>query len=252
MPQQAIRAIGGICLGALLMLTACGTGSDPGAGSREAGGRKNSVTVAASGGASYVLYMDPTLQGLRFSPHTHVYDPIVRYNPGTQQWEPMLALSWERIDRNRMRFHLRRGVEFHNGSPLTAHDVAFTLGRIKDPELASPVNGFYHAVSRTEVIDDHTFDVIGKAYGILPAMNVFMPVDQETFEAVGAEAYNLNPDRHRPLPLRRVGIGRFHHSPCEYRLLGRDAQDRACDLPVRFGPGDQDADAAIGRGGHHR
>ena len=200
MPQQAIRAIGGICLGALLMLTACGKGSDPGAGPQEAGGRKNSVTVAASGGASYVLYMDPTLQGLRFSPHTHVYDPIVRYNPGTQQWEPMLALSWERIDRNRMRFHLRREVEFHNGSPLTAHDVAFTLGRIKDPELASPVNGFYHAVSRAEVIDDHTFDVIGKAYGILPAMNVFMPVDQETFEAVGAEAYNLNP----------IGTGPYH------------------------------------------
>ena len=122
----------------MLMLTACGKGGDSRAGSREGGGRENSVTVAASGGASYVLYMDPTLQGLRFSPHTHVYDPIVRYNPATMQWEPMLALSWERIDRNRMRFQLRRGVKFHNGSPLTAHDVAFTLGPHQGPRAGKP------------------------------------------------------------------------------------------------------------------
>ncbi len=197
---QVIRAVGWICLGVLLTLTACRKDGDPSTVSREGGRRANSVTVAASGGASFVVYLDPTLQGLRFSPHTHIYDPIVRFNPETQQWEPMLAASWEAIDGNTMRFHLRSDVKFHNGSALTAHDVKFTLDRIKDTEIASPVGGFYHAVYGADVIDDYTVDVSGKAYGILPAMNVFMPVDKETFEKVGAEAYNLNP----------VGTGPYH------------------------------------------
>src|SRR5216684_5545933 len=40
---------------------------------------------------------------------------------------PMLAERWEVLDGGRTwKFHLRKGIRFHNGSELTAEDVRFT------------------------------------------------------------------------------------------------------------------------------
>ena len=45
--------------------------------------------------------------------------------------EPMLAQSWERSDDGlRWVFHLRDDVLWHDGTPLTAHDVEFTFNRV--------------------------------------------------------------------------------------------------------------------------
>ncbi|WP_413742961.1 ABC transporter substrate-binding protein [Sodalis sp. RH15] len=45
-----------------------------------------------------------------------------------------LAQSWTRSDDGKtMTFTLRKGVTFHNGKPLTAQDVAFSLNYAKDP-----------------------------------------------------------------------------------------------------------------------
>ncbi|AFZ69468.1 ABC transporter substrate-binding protein [Deinococcus peraridilitoris] len=43
-------------------------------------------------------------------------------------------------------FTLRQGVKFHNGNPLTAEDVVYTMDRIKDPKLASPLASRLSAV----------------------------------------------------------------------------------------------------------
>ena len=45
--------------------------------------------------------------------------------------EPLLAQSWERSDDGlRWVFHLRDDVLWHDGAPLTAHDVEFTFNRV--------------------------------------------------------------------------------------------------------------------------
>ncbi len=45
--------------------------------------------------------------------------------------EPLLARSWERSDDGlRWVFHLRDDVQWHDGTPLTAHDVEFTFNRV--------------------------------------------------------------------------------------------------------------------------
>lgn len=43
--------------------------------------------------------------------------------------EPGLAVSWERISDREWIFKLRQRVKFHDGSPFTAEDVAFSIGR---------------------------------------------------------------------------------------------------------------------------
>ncbi len=47
---------------------------------------------------------------------------------------PALAESWEIVEPTRWRFHLRKGVKFHNGEAFTADDVLFSLERALSPE----------------------------------------------------------------------------------------------------------------------
>jgi peptide/nickel transport system substrate-binding protein len=43
--------------------------------------------------------------------------------------EPALAMSWQAVDTKTWRFKLRPNVKFHDGTPLTADDVVFSLQR---------------------------------------------------------------------------------------------------------------------------
>ncbi len=52
--------------------------------------------------------------------------------------QPQLALSWKpNSDGSVWTFKLRQGVKFHNGSPMTADDVVWTMQQLADPKNAS-------------------------------------------------------------------------------------------------------------------
>ncbi|MFD2250029.1 peptide/nickel transport system substrate-binding protein [Pseudochelatococcus lubricantis] len=51
-------------------------------------------------------------------------------------FRPGLATEWKRIDPTTMELKLRQGVTFHNGDPLTADDVVFSLNRLFQPTFA--------------------------------------------------------------------------------------------------------------------
>jgi peptide/nickel transport system substrate-binding protein len=64
---------------------------------------------------------------------------LVRVNRVTQRLEPELAVSWKLQDAGRtLVFRLREGVNFSDGSPLTAEDVVHTIAVLTDPKLHSP------------------------------------------------------------------------------------------------------------------
>src|SRR3954471_6992510 len=44
---------------------------------------------------------------------------------------PGLAESWEVLEPTRWRFHLRKNVKFHDGSPFVADDVVFSADRAR-------------------------------------------------------------------------------------------------------------------------
>ncbi len=51
-----------------------------------------------------------------------------------------LATSWEPDATGQTwTFHLREGVKFHDGTPLTAQDVVYSFTHMLDPDLASPL-----------------------------------------------------------------------------------------------------------------
>lgn len=87
----------------------------------------------------------------------HVFEPLVRYNKELKV-EPALAESWEILDPTTWRFHLRKGVVFHNGNPFTADDVVASIHRAVHE--TSPVKSNLPGVNSAKKIDDYTVDLL--------------------------------------------------------------------------------------------
>lgn len=64
--------------------------------------------------------------------------------------EPALAESFEHPDPKTWIYRLREGVTFHDGSPLTAEDVVFSLKRNLDPAAGSFWSGAFAKVAAIE------------------------------------------------------------------------------------------------------
>ena len=91
--------------------------------------------------------MDPHALALLYQTRvmTQVYENLVTRDKQFRL-EPQLATSWESLDGGRRwRFKLRPGVKFHDGSPLTAEDVVFSLER----SAATPSQRNFHLRNMT-------------------------------------------------------------------------------------------------------
>jgi peptide/nickel transport system substrate-binding protein len=93
-----------------------------------------------------------------------LYEGLVRFEDGSTEIEPALAESWEVSDDGlTYTFHLREGVTFHDGTPVDAEAVAFSIERQIDPEHPYHDTGeFPYAeftfgpVESVEVVDSQT------------------------------------------------------------------------------------------------
>lgn len=84
---------------------------------------------------------------------TLTHDTLITYNNG--EFEPALATEWKRVDDLTWEFTLREGVTFHDGSPFTAEDVAFTIDRGMN-NLNSAVLSRLSCVDKVEAVNDTT------------------------------------------------------------------------------------------------
>ncbi len=65
-----------------------------------------------------------------------MYSALIFYNNATGKTEPDLAKSWEKsADGRTYTFHLRKGLRFSDGSPLTSADVVFSNSVVYDPKV---------------------------------------------------------------------------------------------------------------------
>ena len=85
----------------------------------------------------------------------NTYDTLVMFN-ASLEIVPGLAASWETSeDLLQWTFHLRE-ASWHDGTPVTASDVKFSIERIKDPDTGSPRAGSFAVVEQIDVIDART------------------------------------------------------------------------------------------------
>jgi peptide/nickel transport system substrate-binding protein len=106
-----------------------------------------------------ILTMDPHSQNHATTNAIlqHAYEGLTRYGP-TYQVEPSLATKWTFVTPTQVRFELRKGVKFHDGSPFTADDVVFSFGRVKQPQGTMAI--YVTGVNEVKKVDDHTVDLI--------------------------------------------------------------------------------------------
>lgn len=132
-----------------------------------------------------------------------IYQSLVMFN-AQNELEPVLCEKWEVTpDGREYTFHLRKGVKFHNGEPMTADDVVFSFTRATAPGSALRSLSGYMDPDGIKKVDDYTVTVrttmpIGSAF--LASMNHPWAsiVNKKTVEAAGKD-YGMNP----------IGTGKF-------------------------------------------
>src|SRR5688572_27706613 len=69
-----------------------------------------------------------------------MYDTLYQYPAGSSELQPQLATGADvSADGLTYTIKLREGVKFHDGAPLTAKDVKYTLDRIKGLNVGNAV-----------------------------------------------------------------------------------------------------------------
>src|SRR5437867_1423209 len=156
-PVAALRVISILTLivAALLWAPTAGRSEAPAARSEAPAG---TLTVAVA-----------TFGNERWLPHLYVGAEDVVLKPlwenllsrdGKGNLIPMLAEKWQASDGGRTwKFHLRKGVRFHNGTEVTAEDVRFTFASIARDGSANSMAPEFRMIKSMEVEGSHTITV---------------------------------------------------------------------------------------------
>jgi len=150
--------------------------------------------------------LDPTLL---FSSNVNIMErmlfvSLVDFDEVNGEPSPDLATSWEAsADGKTWTFHLRDDVVWTNGEKLTAKDVQYSIQRILDPAVASPLAGRLYSIENAKefntgaaeaselgikIVDDYTIQfMINDPIAFFPSQIriVGFPVPQETVETHG-------------------------------------------------------------------
>ena len=99
--------------------------------------------------------VNPTIQGI----YQSVFDQYILQQPDLKP-APGILTEWGwNDDKTQVWMTVRDGVTWHDGSPLTAEDVAWSLARVAKPETGSPIQFVWgtlanHRVEGNKVIAD--------------------------------------------------------------------------------------------------
>jgi peptide/nickel transport system substrate-binding protein len=202
--------------------------------------RDSTLTVAwPTGYPMYVMFTDDSTMFL-------VFLPLVARN-ADGELEGRLAERWEHSpDYRTWTVHLRQDLRWHDGVPVTAHDVKFTLDLLSDPNVLYAQPGGFTVT----VLDDATYtieyhhllaDEVGKGsplddytvYYPKHLLEQFDPEDFGTWEPVGNGPYRYvrqlpqtmmefeaNPDYYRGKPSIERVVLKFTDSDVPELLSG--------------------------------
>ncbi len=216
------------------------------------------VTVPARGGAyvegvaGFPSAINPLLVAYNEADRdiaSLVFSGLTRLN-ARGEVEPDLALKWEvSLDGLTYVFHLRPGVRWHDGAPVTADDVLFTVRMLQDPD--SPVPPDLHNLWNTVQVakeDDLTVRfVLSEPFAPFPDYTTIGLIPAHVLEGVPAAElathdFNLHPIGTGPFQVESVELEGESQS-----VLLRVAPSYYGPLPYlervrfRFYPSDQSA-----------
>jgi len=161
------------------------------------------IALIAGAAQAQTLRMGVGAQITSIDPHYHnispnnafasmVFDNLIETDDKARL-VARLAESWRPVGEGVWEIKLRRGVTFHNGSPFTADDVAFTFERI--PQVVNSPGSFRtysQGVQSVEVVDPYTLRMnTGGPFPLLPVNLAQIPIlDRETHQGASTEDFN--------------------------------------------------------------
>ncbi|MFN8720489.1 MAG: ABC transporter substrate-binding protein [Rhodospirillales bacterium] len=128
------------------------------------------LLAATSAQAQVTLRYGGTTPPLTMDPHStndfvtaglirNTYDSLVGH-ANDMSLEPGIATAWRSQAPDTWRFTIRQGVTFHDGTPMTAEDVAFSIMRQRESPL---YRSLYGGIREARVVDATTVDVVSAA-----------------------------------------------------------------------------------------
>jgi peptide/nickel transport system substrate-binding protein len=171
--RQFLRrgAVVGMSTGVMgTILAACGAANKTGGGATSASTSSTSPAAASKGGSLRLASQVPAgavnpltvddSGGLCMLAQTGEF--LAFDNNQALQLQPMLATKWKAGSGGKLwTFTLRPNVKFHNGKPMTADDVVWTMQQLADPHNASNALSTFKGVLSPDgvrKVDSHTVE----------------------------------------------------------------------------------------------
>jgi peptide/nickel transport system substrate-binding protein len=193
----------------LVLLVAVVTVVGPHAGlfAQQAGSERDPLVVVQS---AEPTGLDPIThrENPTYAVTNNIFDSLLRKTPDGQN-VPALAESYARESDTSWVFHIRPGVVFQNGEPLTADAVKYTVEQILDPASKSTRAHDLAWIDKVQVVDKLTVRITAKrafplADHYFTELQIVPPVYREK---VGAQKFNEEPIGAGPYQLVRWDRG---------------------------------------------
>ncbi len=124
----------------------------------------------------------------------HWADTLVYRDPDEKEIVPCLAESYRVVDGSTLEFTLRPGIRFHNGEPLTAEAVRYSMEVFRAPGALS--RKLFRTFGEVEVVDERTVRVPASLHpsaALEVLANVFFILPPGYHREVGGEAFGKRP-----------------------------------------------------------
>jgi peptide/nickel transport system substrate-binding protein len=104
---------------------------------------------------------------------------------------------------------LKKNLKFHDGTPLTADDVVFTVEKAKDPFIKSPEFANWQGIAVAKVDDHHVQFILPSAYPPFLQNLTLGIMPQHIWENLNAEEFAFSRHNNEPIgagPYKLIGI----------------------------------------------
>jgi peptide/nickel transport system substrate-binding protein len=156
---------------------------------------RSEVVIGQSGDVSR---LDPHMSGAAndIAVSFNLFDTLVSRHVDNKLY-PSLATEWKLVNPTTWQFTLRPNVKFHDGDPLTAADVKFSIERTYDPKAKTYVASVFNTVERVEAPSALSVQFVTKKPDpLLPARLAYYGgqiIPRSYFERVGPDEFNAKP-----------------------------------------------------------
>lgn len=180
-----------------------------------------------------IVTLDPALSYYTFDAHIggQLFNTLVEYDPDRRTIKPSIAHSWEISEVGRSwTFHLKKSILFHHGRELTAHDVVFSIERVRSRPERFESSWMFRDIEGITALDHKTVRIqLKQANSLFLRLLSTVPASilpEDVVLRKGEADFSRNPVGTGPFQVTRMrdGICVLEAFPAHFR--GRPQLDR--------------------------